>query len=80
MLRNLINQAIGRAARHSLGSIILVFYRERSKLSSLVVGFQGLEAGLVMPALRQNAVRASRFIFKLVLTYRFVVAILAWPR
>ena len=46
----------------------------------MVLGFHGLEVGLLMPALCQKAVSASRFIFKLALTYRFVVAMLACPR
>ena len=73
-------QPVSLAWARFSGSIIQSSYRERSNSSSFGVGFQGLAHGLVMPALSQNAVNASRFIFRFVLTYRLVVAILACPR
>jgi hypothetical protein len=49
-------------------------------LIALGLGFHGLDAGLLMLALSQEPVSASRFVFRLVLTCQLVVAMLAWPR
>ena len=57
-----------------------VVHSDLKNVSKSALGFHGLAFAGSIPAFFQNASRASRFIFRLVVMYLPVVATLAWPR